>query len=126
MTVRRPPKPTDQDPSPRHKEGKVKTEASTINTEIDALRGLTKKKVTPEHQEAYIREIAAVDNDRGMAILIATGVEDALESAISLRLSVNEASYDLLFGRGSPMGTFESKIRIAYTLEMFREETKKI
>ena len=57
-----------------------------------------------------------------MVLLVATNVEDALEWAISRRLSIRDKQYQQLFGYHSPMGTFESKIRIAQALSIFGEE----
>jgi hypothetical protein len=72
-----------------------------------------------------MEEIKAEKNDRGAAILLATNLENALEYAIRQLLRVGDGQYDLLFGLDScPMGTFENKIRMAYALEIFGQETK--
>lgn len=98
---------------------------TSIKSAITGLNKLTKTKAAPQHYEAYRKEINAVGNDRGMALLVATNVEEALEWAISRRLFVSDEQYTQLFGYDSPMGTFESKIRIAHALSIFGDETAK-
>jgi hypothetical protein len=71
---------------------------------IDALQQLTRAKAGPEHYGSYIKEIGGVGNDRGMAILMVTGVEDALQKAIESRLFVDKRG--TLFGSESPIGSF--------------------
>jgi hypothetical protein len=55
---------------------------------IKALRELIDTKVEPQHVEAYFQEISGAKSDRGMGILMVTGVEDALAAAIEARLSI--------------------------------------
>jgi hypothetical protein len=91
---------------------------------IEDLRRLTRISAGPEHYDSYIKEIGGVGNDRGMGILMVTGVEDALQKAIESRLHVERDQRDLLFGYDSPVGTFDYKIRIGHALEIFGAETK--
>jgi hypothetical protein len=91
---------------------------------LEGLRKLTRKKVTPDRLAEYFAEIGAVGNDRGMAILLATSVEDALQQAIAMHLRVSEDD-SALFGSDSPLGTFDSKIRTGRALGIFGSETKR-
>jgi hypothetical protein len=87
------------------------------------LAKLRRKKITPDQHTAYFTEIGAVGNDRGMAILMATGVEDALQAAIASHMRVDEDD-TRLFGYDSPMGTFDTKIRLGVALGIIGPMTK--
>jgi len=76
------------------------------------------KRRTPNFEEAN-----AEKNDRGAAILIATNLENALESAIIRQLQLGSKRRDL-FGLNSPGGTFDFKIRIGHALRIFGDETR--
>jgi hypothetical protein len=94
---------------------------SSYTRAIKVLRQLIDTKVEPQHVEAYFREISGAKNDRGMGILMVTGVEDALENAIEARLTGQRGA---LFGYDAPIGTFANKISIGFALEIFGPTTK--
>jgi hypothetical protein len=119
----KPPKPADRVASPRHKSRKKSDRGGSMKQAIEALRGLSRRKVEPDQYTAYFAEIGGVGNDRGMAILMATGIEDALQSAIAAHLQTKEDD-DRLFGYGSPIGTFDSKIRVGHALGIFGPAAK--
>jgi len=85
------------------------------------LAALGNQVATEEDFGKFTREVSEEKNDRGAAILLATNVENALEIALSRRFKQNPKQ---LFGVNDPLGTFESKIRIAYALEIFRKNTR--
>jgi hypothetical protein len=91
---------------------------------LKALRELIDTKVEPQHVEAYFQEISGAKSDRGMGILMVTGVEDALAAAIEARLSIATGQHEALFGFDAPIGTFANKIRIGFALEIFGPATK--
>jgi hypothetical protein len=115
----KPPKPADRPASPRHKARKKENATNSPKQAINALTKLMRKKVTSDQTKAYFEEVGAVGDDRGMAILMATGVEDALQTAIAANLKV-DADDAKLFGYDSPMGTF----RIASAIGIIGPATK--
>ncbi len=82
-----------------------------------AVAFLVAPDATVQHYTQYFEEANAEKNDRGAAILIATNLENALESAIIRQLQLGSKRRDL-FGLNSPGGTFDFKIRIG-TLFVF-------
>lgn len=91
---------------------------------LGALRKLTDERPTSEHYDSYIKEIGAVGNDRGMAVLMVTVVEDSLQVAIESRLSVGADEPEDLFGNNSPMGTFANKIQMVCATENPRQRIR--
>jgi hypothetical protein len=61
---------------------------------------------------------------RAAAILAATGVEDALEFAISSRLKLNNDDYNGLFRGEGPLSSFAAKIKIGHALQLYGSETR--
>jgi hypothetical protein len=120
----RPPKPIDRPGAARFK-SRSRQERTGTEAALTALRTLINAQASTEHVPAFIDEIKAEKNDRGAAILAATNIENALGFALERRLHVHSGQYERLFGwESSPLGTFENKIRIAYALDVFGEETK--
>jgi len=78
---------------------------------------------SPDYFMAFRAELSGSGTERGIAILLATGVEDALQSAIETQLDVHGDMYEKLFGINAPVGTFENKIRIGFALRIFGQET---
>ena len=117
---RRPPKPADRPPSPRHKSRK----AGSTRSAIEALNRLTDEQPTYDHFSEFIAETNAEKNDRGAAILLATNVENALQIALLRMFKTRKDQARGLFGSNSPLGTFANKIQMAYALDIFGDETK--
>ncbi len=92
---------------------------------FEALSALSNAAPTHEHYEQYFQETKVEKNDRGAAILMATNLENALQSAIERLLAVNAARRSELFGsETSPIGTFSNKIRVGHALRIFGSETR--
>jgi DNA-binding MltR family transcriptional regulator len=67
------------------------------------------------------------ESDRGLVILSATGIEDILEWAITAKmpnLIIDEAFRPQLFGPEKPLGSFSSKIAMAYALGIIDKPTR--
>lgn len=79
---------------------------------------------SPEHFEQYRAETHEMRNDRGAAILLATNLENALQSAVVRTLQVPQKTRKELFGIDSPIGTFSYKIIIAHALRIIGSETR--
>jgi hypothetical protein len=94
------------------------------NKILQALTHIVNAELTPETVGGYWQEIAAVGNDRAAAILLAVNLEDALGLALEARLKIPRERLDELFGLNSPMGTFDSKIRMAYGVGMLEKTTR--
>jgi len=92
--------------------------------QLNALRKLARTEAEMQHFGDFNEQIRSEKNDRGAAILAATNVEIALRYALVRRLTVKEDQHGLFFGSGSPLSTFDQKIRIAYALEIFGQKTK--
>lgn len=118
--TKRPPKPEDKEPAPRYKRQGQRPSLSR-HAAFDALSLLSKAQPTFEHFKDFHREATAETNPRGAVILIASNIENTLESAL-LRLLKQERTGDL-FGVEKPLGTFRNKIWIAHALDIFGDET---
>ena len=92
---------------------------------FESLQKLIRKKPTIEHLEALNKELNSDANDRNAGILASTMVENTLSFAIKTRLLVHEGQENKLFGFDSPIGTFESKIRIGYALRIYWHKDEK-
>jgi hypothetical protein len=88
------------------------------------LGKITNAEITPEHFETYAREVSAIGNDRGAAILLAVQLEDVLGYALTLRLKIPNNKADEVFGHNAAMGTFDNKIRTAYAIGVITQETR--
>lgn len=124
MTVaKEPPKTSTHDTSPKDKAGKAPTPGR--GKVFSALRALSDAPTKPEHFEQYAQETRAEKSDRGAAILLATNLETALQSAIERLLAVSDDARHELFGsENAPIGTFSNKIRIGHALRIFGDETR--
>jgi hypothetical protein len=117
----KPPLPAGIEPSPRKKEKRMtRDDRDSIQA---ALTALIDAEPTKQHYAQYIEEANAEKNDRGAAILIATNLENVLESAIIRQLQLGSKRRDL-FGLNSPAGTFDFKVRIGHALRIFGDETR--
>jgi hypothetical protein len=92
---------------------------------LEALSALSNAEPSHDHYEMYRRETHGEKNDRGAAILMATNLENALQSAIVSHLQLRSSQRRELFKFDSPMGTFENKIRIAAALKIIGPITRK-
>lgn len=90
---------------------------------IKALREISEGDPTPDHFKAFRDEVRAERNDRGAAILLATNIENALDSA--LRQFLDPKYYDSLGAMHGPLGSFSSKILMGRALSIYGEVTFK-
>jgi hypothetical protein len=96
-----------------------------MTTPLEALSSLSRQDPTPQYFVAFHEEVQREKNDRGAAILLACHVEICLRYAIHHNLVVvKKESQRLLFHTGSPLISFEAKIRIGYSMGMFGKQTK--
>lgn len=64
--------------------------------------------------------------DRAAAIIEVTSLEAALENAIKTKLiPLNKDDYRELFAPEGPLGTFATKIKLAYALGLYGKHTRK-
>ena len=101
------------------------TTMPSMKTALKSIRKLAQTEASSEHFVMFNEQIRAEKNDRGAAILAATNVENALQYALRRRLVVKEAQYESLFGLNSPLGTFDNKIRVAFAVKIFGEQTER-
>lgn len=117
---KKPPKPADRPSSPRTK--RKQEERVSRDSVLAELSALTDIAPDVSYYERYAEEMRAEKNERGIAILLATNLENILEEAIKRHMWVVRSRREL-FGINSPLGTFSSKIRIGYALGIFGPET---
>jgi hypothetical protein len=113
--AKKPPKPTDRHPSPRHK-GKAKTPPSNFMTQ--------QWKNLPEFKDVLV-EIRTQSN-RGAAITAGVTVENALRLAIEAHWSrtMSKSARERVFcGRGGALGTFSAKIDVANAMGLVDQQT---
>jgi DNA-binding MltR family transcriptional regulator len=89
----------------------------------DALQKLVNSEPQIRHIHRLFTEMFKSRNSRGAAILIASYVENSLETALFRRLDVSEKFRRRLFGINGPLGTFAHKIKIALALNIIGPET---
>jgi hypothetical protein len=96
-----------------------------IRKAIDALMSLAGAGfVSIDDISDYFAEIETNKNDRSVAILLGTTVENALQSAIEQAIRIDERGQRDLFNYDRPLGTFAAKIMMAHALHIFGDETR--
>jgi hypothetical protein len=126
----KPPKPDDREAAPRYKSKKVKhaqpvTGETSVKKVLESLNGLIDAPPTYDHFAEFIAETNAEKNDRGAAILLATNVENALQAALLQMFRDKPKRSQILFGGiKAPLGSFSSKIDVAYYLDVIGDEAK--
>jgi hypothetical protein len=116
----RPPKPDDQAARPRYRKRR-----SGHRAIFDALSRLTNAEMGRHDISDFVSEIGRTDNPRGAAILLATHLENALQIVLVERLRVQQEHFDDIFGsERSPMGTFDSKTRVAHAVGLITDNTR--
>lgn len=118
----KPPIPLGAVPNPRHRKREPE-KADGRKGVLDALSQIASAELSQEHIDAYQREIIEISNPRGAAILLAVHVESALEVTLERRLRIPRQNLANVFGFGSPMGTFDRKIRMAYAIRLLTDAT---
>jgi hypothetical protein len=98
--------------------------ARSRNAILEALAQIGNSELSSEHIPDFFKEIGAVDNHRGAALLLATHLEDALQFALINRLKINHKRFNDIFGYDAPMGTFDRKVRVAHAIGMITDETR--
>src|SRR5437016_14199503 len=117
--AKKPPKPTDRPPSPRHK-GKAN------RARLPASNFMTQQwKNLPEFKDVLVE--IRTQNDRGAAITAGAAVEHALRLAIEARWSpispMSDKARKCIFGENGPLGTFSAKIKVAHALGFVDQQT---
>ncbi len=98
--------------------------ARSRNTILEALAQISNSELLSEHILDFFREVGAVDNHRGAALLLATQLEDALQFALINRLKIDHKRFNDIFGYDASMGTFDRKVRVAHAIGMITDETR--
>src|ERR1700674_3258431 len=80
-----------------------------------ALRKLRLQQPTQQHIEEIYRQIRIQKNDRGVAILAAILIDNALAYAIYRRM-LGRGNYGRLFENEGPISTFDARMLIADAL----------
>jgi hypothetical protein len=119
----KPPKPSDREPSPRHKEKGSKR--SDFERAVEAVRQLSNQELEPSDLTQYELETGSERGDRGAAILMAADLENALQSSIARLLRIPPKHRSELFGLNGPIGTFSYKVRIAHAISIFGDVTRR-
>jgi hypothetical protein len=113
--AKRPPKPPDRDPRPRHRRrGKSVVSPRTIST-------LIRQRPTLQDFDQLDREVKYV-HPRSATILLAAEVELNLELSILTKLPRNDnETTKLLVDRDGPLSSFYAKIHLAYAMGIITE-----
>ncbi len=90
---------------------------------IGKLRALLASDGESEHFIQFAQEAYKQKSDRAAALVIVANTDNALQYGLSRRLAVAYED-DRLFGNGSPMDTFDKKIRMAVALRLIGPETE--
>jgi hypothetical protein len=77
-----------------------------------------------EDVEAALKEIEN-EGDRAAAIVAATFVDEHLRLVIRHSLHQNKNIADAMFGNTGPLGTFSSKINLAFLIGLFSAKSHK-
>jgi hypothetical protein len=120
---KKPPKPLDRPASPRFKTRK-REPTMGLKRVLDELGELTDSQPSHKYFTQWQEETNAERNHRGAAILLATNVENALQSVIIRVIEIKEGQRQKLFGPNAPLGSFSNKITLAYAMDLFGNETK--
>ncbi len=117
---KRPPKPHNQVAAPRF-ERRPEPAPNEAKSLLRKLSLLTKAQPSFEHLADFQKETQLETNHRGGAILIATNVENALESAL-LHFFKKGRTKSLLDLK-APLADFNNKILIGYALDIYGDKT---
>lgn len=94
---------------------------------LKALKSLNKRPPSEDEIQTILASIKADKNDRGVALTLCSAVETALyqfiDSWIVPELNSEEKSH--LFSGDAPLGTFSSRIRIAYAFGLIDRDVHK-
>jgi hypothetical protein len=91
---------------------------------LEALAQIGNSELSSEHILDFFKEVGAIDNNRGAAILLATQLESVLQFALINRLKISPKRWKDVFGYDAPMGTFDRKVRVAHAIGMITDETR--
>ncbi|PSB85546.1 hypothetical protein C5F64_12240 [Photobacterium damselae subsp. damselae] len=79
--------------------------------------------------EVFPKKLALLqsESDRGAVLVASSMIEEALKNLLIAKLVPSSTTQDPLFNGGNaPLGTFSSKIEMAYRLELIRREWKEL
>ena len=93
-------------------------------TILEALAQIGNSELCSEHILDFFKEVGAIDNHRGAAILLGTHLEGVLQFALINRLKISPKRSKDVFGYDAPMGTFDRKVRVAHAIGMITDETR--
>lgn len=89
------------------------------------LRELTKSKRSSEEEKTFFSEMRGLP-DRLAAIMAATPLEDGLQDLILVRMVVlSRRDEDALFAGEGPLSRFASRIKLAFSLGLIGEKTRR-
>jgi hypothetical protein len=91
---------------------------------LGKLAEIAGAELSREHIADFGREIAAIENERGAAIILAVHLETALQTALVKRLKIDKKHFGDMFGFNGPMGTFDNKVRMASAIGLLTDETR--
>src|SRR5260370_16471787 len=91
---------------------------------LEALGQIGNSELCSEHILDFFKEVGAIDNHRGAAILLGTHLEGVLQFALINRLKISPKRWKDVFGYDAPMGTFDRKVRAAHAIAIITNETR--
>jgi hypothetical protein len=91
---------------------------------LEALAQIGNSELRPEDILDFSKEVGAIDDNRGAAILLGTHLEGVLQFALINRLKIKPKRWKDVFGYDAPMGTFDRKVRVAHAIGMITDETR--
>lgn len=95
------------------------------NASLSALKKLSRESPTGEEVVAIFHELQNDPNDRAVAIIAATLLEDAVGDVIlSHMVWLSDEEYRQMFVGYSPLGSFSAKIQIAYAFGYYKKNVR--
>lgn len=93
---------------------------------LKALKDLGKRTIAPTDIKDILDTIAHDPNDRGVALSLGSIVENALYVFVRSWVTVplDKTEENQLFGGDAPLGTFSSRIRVAYAFGLISSEVR--
>src|SRR5260370_39822834 len=91
---------------------------------LEALGQIGNSELCSEHILDFFKEVGAIDNHRGAAILLGTHLEGVLQFALINPLKISPKRWKDVFGYDTPMCTFDRKVRAAHAIGMISDATR--
>ncbi len=95
---------------------------------LKIMKSSISNKIDIRHQENVekvltFRKTLSIESDRGCALMAASFLENEIESLLKTKLIGNNSLIKELFSFNGPLGTFSSKIKMAYSLGLISKYT---